>query len=125
MAIMLNALRKSKQLSAIGMERLGDYLALLRIELKMQGREMRVQLLGFLTAAICILYGLLFMGVAIIVSFWDSEYRAIAAWITAVLYLGLAAAGLAMARRHTGKAAVLTTLREEIRRDAELIRENL
>jgi uncharacterized membrane protein YqjE len=122
---MLNALRKSKQLTSIALERLGDYLALLRIELQMQGREMRMQLLGFFTALMGALYGLLFIGVAIIVSFWDSEYRAIAAWITAALYLGLAGAGIAFARRHTGKAAVLTTLREEIKRDAELIRESL
>lgn len=122
---MLNALRKSKQLTTIVLERLGDYLALCRIELQMQGREMRMQLLGFFTAAICALYGLLFIGVAIIVSFWDSEYRAIAAWVTVALYMGLAAAGLALTRRHTGKAGVLTTLREEIKRDAELIRESL
>jgi uncharacterized membrane protein YqjE len=63
--------------------------------------------------------------VAIIISFWDSEYRAIAAWIAAAFYLGLAGAGVGLARRHTGKAAVLNTLREEIKRDAELIRENL
>lgn len=122
---MLNALRKSKQLTSIALERLGDYLALLRIELQMQGREMRMQLLGFFTALMGALYGLLFIGVAIIVSFWDSEYRAIAAWITAALYMALAGAGIALARRHTGKAAVLNTLREEIKRDAELIRESL
>ena len=122
---MLNALRKSKQLTSIALERLGDYLALLRIELQMQGREMRMQLLGFFTALMGALYGLLFIGVAIIVSFWDSEYRAIAAWITAALYMALAGAGIGLARRHTGKAAVLNTLREEIKRDAELIRESL
>ena len=99
---MLNALRKSRQLATISLERLSDYLALLQIELKMQGREMRTQLLGFFTAAICGLYGLLFIGVAIIVSFWDSEYRALAAWFTVALYMGLAAAGLSLARRHTG-----------------------
>lgn len=122
---MLNAVRKSKQLTSIALERLGDYLALLRIELQMQGREMRMQLLGFFTALVGALYGLLFIGVAIIISFWDSEYRAIAAWIAAAFYLGLAGAGVGLARRHTGKAAVLNTLREEIKRDAELIRENL
>lgn len=122
---MLNVLRKSKQLTVIGLERLSDYLALLRIELQMQGREMRMQLLGIFAALIGALYGLLFIGVALIVSFWDSEYRALAAWITAALYVGLAGAGVALARRHTGKTTVLTSLREEIKRDADLIRESL
>lgn len=122
---MLNALRKSKQLSAIALDRLSDYLALVRIELKMQGRELKLQLLGLFAAALCAFYSLLFIGVAIIVSFWDSEYRAIAAWAAVALYMGLAGAGMALAKRHTGKAATLNTLREEIKRDADLVRESL
>ncbi len=122
---MLNALRKSKQLSAIALDRLSDYLALVRIELKMQGRELKLQLLGLFAAVLCAFYSLLFIGVAIIVSFWDSDYRAIAAWATVALYMGLAGAGIALFKRHTGKAATLNTLREEIKRDAELVRESL
>jgi uncharacterized membrane protein YqjE len=122
---MFKALRKSRQLSVIALERMADYLALLRIELKLQGRELGMQLLGYLSAGICVLYSLLFMGVAIIVSFWDSEYRAIAAWATVAVYMGLAGAGIALARRHAGKADALNTLREEIKRDADLVRESL
>lgn len=122
---MLNALRKSKQLTVFALDRLGDYLALLRIELKIQNNEIRMQLLGIFTAVACALYALLFAGVAIIISFWSSEYRSIAAWAIVALYMGLAGASLALARRHTDKAAILTTLREEMKRDAELIRESL
>lgn len=122
---MLNALRKSKQLSAIALDRLGDYLALVRIELKLQGRELKLQLVGLFTAVLCIFYFLLFIGVAIIISFWDSAYRAVAAWATVALYMGLAGVGMALAKRHTGKAATLNTLREEIKRDADLVRESL
>lgn len=49
---MLEALQKSKQVSLFAMERLGDYLALLRIEMKLQGRELGVQLAGYLLAAL-------------------------------------------------------------------------
>lgn len=122
---MLNALRKSKQLSAIVLDRLSDYLALVRIELKMQGRELKLQLLGLFAAVLCAFTTLLFVGIAIIISFWDSEYRAIAAWATVALYMGLAGAGMALTKRHTGKGATLNTLREEIKRDADLVRESL
>lgn len=122
---MLEALQKSKQLAFIAMDRLGDYLALLRIEMKLQGRELGVQLAGYLLAALSFLFVMLFTGIAIIVSFWDSDYRAIAAWIVVALYLIMAATGMALVRRHAGRASGMTTLREEIRRDVTLFRESL
>lgn len=122
---MLEALQKSKQLSFIAMDRLGDYLALLRIEMKLQGRELGVQLAGYLLAALSFFFVLLFTGIAIIVNFWDSDYRSIAAWVVVALYLLLSAAGMALVRRHAGRTSGMTTLREEIRRDVALVRESL
>ncbi len=122
---MLEALQKSKQLSFIVMDRLGDYLALLRIEMKLQGRELVAQLAGYLLAAISVFFVMLFTGIAIIVNFWDSDYRSMAAWIVVVLYLLMTAAGMTLARRHTGHASAMTTLQEEIRRDVALVRESL
>ena len=122
---MLEALQKSKQLSLIAMERLGYYLALLRIEMKLQGREPGVPLAGYLLAALSFFFVLLFTGIAIIVNFWDSDYRHIAAWVVVTLYLVMAAASIALVRRRTGRVSGMTTLREEIRRDVALIRESL
>ncbi len=122
---MLNTLNKAKKLAAMAIDRLGDYAALARIELKMQGREIGMQLFGYLGAAVCALFVLLFLGVAIIVSFWESEYRALAAWAVVALYAGGTTAGLMLARRHAGRTGGLGTLRDEIRRDAALVRESL
>ena len=122
---MLEALQKSKQLSIMAMNRLRDYLALFRIEMKLQSREIGVQLIGYLSAAVFALFALLFIGIAIIVSFWDSSYRGIAAWVVVALYIGAAGASVALARRHAHRPAALTTLREEFRRDVDLVRESL
>ncbi len=122
---MLEALQKSKQLSVIAIDRLGDYLALLSIEMKLQGRELGTQLAGYLLALLSLVFVLLFTGVAIIVSFWDTEYRSIAAWSVVALYVVMLVAGLALARRHAGRTAGISTLREEIRRDMALVRESL
>lgn len=122
---MLEVLQKSKQLSVMALDRLGDYLALLRIEMKLQGREIGVQLIGYLAAAVFMLFALLFAGIALIVSFWDSDYRSIAAWAVVALYIGAAGAGVALARRHAHSTATLTTLRDELKRDAALVRESL
>ncbi len=122
---MLETLQKAKKLSAIAFNRLGDYAALARIELKMQGREIGMQLFGYLGAALCALFALLFLGVAIIVSFWDSPYRTLAAWVVVALYLAGAAAGIALARRHIVSGGGLGTLRDEFRRDVAVVRESL
>lgn len=122
---MLEALQKSKQLSLIALDRLGDYLALMRIEMQLQGRELAVQLAGYLLAGLATFFVLLFAGIALIITFWDSDYRRIAAWSVVVLYLLIAAGGIALARQHAGRATGMTTLREEIRRDVALVRENL
>jgi uncharacterized membrane protein YqjE len=122
---MLEALQKSKQLSVIAIDRLGDYLALLSIEMKLQGRELGTQLAGYLLALLSLGFVLLFTGVAIIISFWDTEYRGIAAWSVVALYVVMLLTGLALARRHAGRVAGMRTLREEIRRDMALVRESL
>lgn len=122
---MLEALQKSKQLSVMALDRLGDYLALLRIEMKLQGKEIGVQLIGYLAAALFALFALLFAGIAIIVSFWDSEFRGVAAWAVVALYIAAAGVAVAVARRHVNKTAALATLREEFRRDVALVRESL
>lgn len=122
---MLKALQKSRQLSVIAIDRLGDYLALLQIEMKLQGRELGAQLAGYALAAMCAFFVLLFAGIAIIVTFWDSDYRNIAAWLVVGLYAATAGAGISLARQHAGRGAGFMTLRDEIKRDVALVRESL
>lgn len=122
---MLETLQKTRQLSLIALDRLGDYIALLRVELKLQGRELVVQVIGYAVATLLGLFVLLFLGIAIIVSFWDSDFRALAAWFVVALYATGAGAGIALARRHIGRTAGLDTLREEFKRDVAMVRENL
>ena len=122
---MFETLRKSRLLTVIALDRLSDYLALLRLELKIQSRELGARAVGYAIAALCTMFTMLFIGIAIIVSFWDSVYRVLAAWMVVALYAGGAYAGQWIARRHSGKTTVLDTLRDEIRRDASLLRESL
>lgn len=122
---MLEVLKKSRQLAVIALDRMGDYFALLRIEMKLQGREIGVQAAGYVAAAMFALFTLLFIGIAIIISFWDSDFRALAAWVVVALYAGGAAGGMALARRHAGREAPLMALREEMRRDIALVRDSL
>lgn len=122
---MFETLQKSKQISVIALDRLGDYMELLRIELKLSGRELAMQAVGYAAAALFGLLAVVFVGIAIILSFWDTEYLAIAAWGVVALYLAAAGIGIWLARRHAGKASAFDTLRTELKRDVDLVKENL
>lgn len=122
---MFETLHKSKEISAIALDRLGDYLELLRIELKLQGRELGVLLLGYAVGAIFALLVTIFFGVAIILTFWDTPYRALAAWFVVLLYGAVSGAGIAMARKHARAGSAFSTLRNELKQDVELVKESI
>jgi uncharacterized membrane protein YqjE len=118
-------LQKSKQISVIALDRLGDYFELLRIELKLQGREIATQMMGYAVAGIFALLAALFIGIAIIVTFWDTQYRAVAAWAVVALYLAGAGVGIFISRKQQYKEPPFAALREELKRDVDLVKESL
>ncbi|MBI1890098.1 MAG: phage holin family protein [Burkholderiales bacterium] len=121
---MLKTIKKSKQLFAIALNRLHDYKELARIEMKLQGRSVGVQVAAYVLAAILAVMAILFIGAAIIVTAWDSDYRTLAAWLVVLLYGGLAAGCLMFVKHYHGEST-LTTLRSELRRDMDTLKESL
>ena len=122
---MIHVLRKSRQIVLIAIDRLSDYFALIGIEARLQGHSIVLHLLGYLVAATFAVFTLLFLGFALLISFWDSEWRLLAAWMVVALYGCAAVAGITIAKHYAGHGAGLRSLREEIRRDAAMLRENL
>ena len=122
---MFETLHKSKQISTIALDRLGDYMELLRIEMKLQGHEFVVLLAGYAVVAIFSLLAAIFAGIAIILTFWDTPNRTNAAWIVVALYLIVAGAGYAISRKHVHTGSAFTTLRDELKRDVELVKESI
>ena len=124
-AAVFEKLEKTRQVSVIAMDRLGDYIELLRIELKMQGRELGLQVLGYVVAALFGILAAVFIGIAIIVTFWNTEYRAVAAWAVVALYLALAGYGIYLSRKHLYEGSAFSTLRDELKRDVDLVKESM
>jgi len=122
---MLSSLYKSKQISFMVMDRLSDYLSLARIELQLQGRELIMQALSYSAAALFLFHMLLFFGVAIVTSFWDTPYRTLAAWCVVLLYTLGAATSFNIARRHAAKLIGLSSISQEIQEDAIILRQAL
>lgn len=121
----IHTLQKSKQLSLIALERVSDYMDLLRVEVKIREHEFVMRLAGYAVAALFGLLATIFFGLAIIVSFWDSQYRTLAAWFVVVLYAGIAGIGFYMCMKHFVSQSIASTLRTELRRDIDTIKESL
>lgn len=124
-AAVFETLHKSKQISVIAMDRLGDYIDLLRIEMKLQRREIAAQLLGYVIGVLFALLAAIFSGLAIIVTYWDTPHRALSAWIVVALYVVIASAGYFVIRKHMHAASPLTTLRNELKQDVDLVKESI
>jgi uncharacterized membrane protein YqjE len=118
-------LHKSKLLSSIAMDRLGDYFELLRIEMKIQGRSLGAQLLGYAIAVVLTLLTAVFFGVAVILTFWESPYRAAAAWGVVALYGLLAWICYAVGRKAAPSGSAFTTLRNELHSDVQTVKESM
>jgi uncharacterized membrane protein YqjE len=122
---MLSTLQKSKQLYAIVLDRVSDYLDLLKVELKIREHQIAMRIAGFAVAALFGLLAIVFFGLAIIVSFWDSDYRPLAAWFVVLLYGGIAAIALNLCLKHFRSPPLANMLRSELNRDLDVIKESL
>jgi uncharacterized membrane protein YqjE len=124
-ATMFSALHKSKQLYLITLDRVGDYLDLVRVEAKIKGQHLAIQVAGAVLAALFTLLATIFLGLAIIVTFWDSPHRTLAAWFVVLLYAGIAGVGISLFLKHLRSPPLSTMLRSELRRDIDVIKESL
>jgi len=122
---MFASLHKSKQLYLITLDRIGDYMDLLRVELKIREHQLAFRIAGFAVAILFALLATVFLGVAIIVSFWGSEYRTLAAWFVVLLYGAIAGISLNLCMKHFRSQPLTATLRNEFQRDLNVIKESL
>lgn len=122
---MFETLEKAKQIAILTLGRLDDYMQLLKIEAKLQGRNLAIQLAGYLVAAFFAMLTIMFVGMAIIVSFWETDYRLHAAWGVVALYTVLACIGLFIASAHRYKGSAVTVISEELKRDVEMVKETV
>lgn len=119
------SLQKSKQIYIIALDRISDYLDLLKVEMKIREHQIALRIAGFAVAALFGLLAVVFFGLAIIISFWDSAYRPLAAWFVVLLYGGIAGISLNLSLKHFRSPPLTNMLRSELRRDLDTIKESL
>jgi uncharacterized membrane protein YqjE len=122
---MFSALHKSRQLYLIALDRVTDYVDLLKVEVKLREYQLAFRMAGFAVAALFGLLATVFFGLAIIISFWDTAFRALAAWGVVILYGAIAGFSMYYGIKHFRSPPLGTTLRNELQRDIDVIKENI
>jgi len=122
---MFAALHKSKQLYLITLDRIGDYMDLLRVEVKIREQQLALRIAGFSVAILFALLATIFLGLAIIISFWGTEYRTLAAWFVVLLYGAIAGISFNLCMKHFRSPPLTNMIRSELQRDIDVIKENI
>ena len=96
---MFSSIRKAKIVIPFFYERLGDYAQLARMDLVQFRNETIHSIAGAMIGAAAVLLLLTFIGVAAIVTEWDTPHRILTAWLVVLGWVLCAGAGVCLARR--------------------------
>jgi uncharacterized membrane protein YqjE len=120
---MFETIKKARRLAAIALERVDDYLELIRISVEIQGQSLKKRIISFVIVMLFAALSLIFLGLAIIVTCWDTPYRAAAAWGVMACYALIAFMAYMGSQDKTRPASTFDTLRDEIRQDVKLMKD--
>lgn len=115
-------LARYKRIAEFITSRLGDYAELASLELVTYRSALVSMVSAYVAMIICALFALGFFSLAVLVSFWTTEHRVLAAWGIFVVWLALAIAAFIAARKFTPDAAPQSLLSEQIKLDIDAIR---
>lgn len=120
---MFESIEKARQLGVIALERIGEYLELLRISAEIQGQDLKKRIFGFVMVALFAVLSLIFVGLAVIVTCWDTPYRVTAAWGVAAFYALIALGAYLLGQNQPRPVSALDTLRDEVQEDIKLMKD--
>lgn len=117
-------LRRMRHIAEFVIERSGDYVELVGIELSLYRSALVTTLIGCVALLFCALGTLGFISVATVVSFWDTEYRQLTAWLVAGAWLLITVIALVIATRNAPKTSPFAELSRQVRLDTAAVRSN-
>lgn len=120
---MFATLEKAKQLGAIALERLGDYVELFKVSAEIQGQNLIKRVIGAVVAGLFAVLSLIFLGAAVIVTFWDTPYRVMSAWGVAGFYAVIAFIIYLSMPGRSDSVSALDTLRNELQQDVKFMKD--
>lgn len=120
---MFETIKKAKEIGALVLERLSEYLELVKISLEIQGKNFKRRLVGYIVITLLSALSLVFASVAVIVTFWDTPYRVVSAWGVAAFYALTAFAVYFTTPSRADSVSAFDTVREELQQDIKLMKD--
>jgi uncharacterized membrane protein YqjE len=120
---MFETIRKAKQVGAIALERVGEYLELVKISAEIQGQNLKRRVLGYAAAALFGVLSFVFVGLAVIITCWDTPYRVISAWGVAAFFILLAFVVYIGTPSRADSVSAFDTVRDELQQDIKLMKD--
>jgi uncharacterized membrane protein YqjE len=120
---MFETIRKARHLGVIALERVDDYLELLRISAQIQGQNLKSLIISSVIVALFAVLSLIFLGLAVIITCWDTPYRVTAAWGVAGFYALIAFVAYLSSQNRAEPASAFNTLRDELQQDIKLMKD--
>lgn len=116
------ALARYKRIAEFAASRVGDYAELCSVELATYRNALVSMISAYVAMIFCAIFALGFFSLAILVSFWDSDHRVLAAWSIFAGWLVLAVIAFLIARKSAPDAAPQSILSQQIKLDIDTIR---
>jgi uncharacterized membrane protein YqjE len=120
---MFESIRKARQLGAIALERVGEYVELLKISAEIQGQNLKRRIASYVMLALFATLSLIFLGLAVIITCWDTPYRVISAWGVAGFYALATFAVYLAAPSRADSVSAFDTVRGELQQDIKLMKD--
>ena len=120
---MFETIKKARQLGVIALERIDDYLELLRISAEIQGQNLKNRIISSVVVALFAVLSLIFLGLAIIITCWDTPYRVTAAWGMVAFYALIAFVAYMSSQNRAGPVSAFDSLRDELQQDIKLMKD--
>jgi uncharacterized membrane protein YqjE len=120
---MFESIKKAKQLGVLALGRVDDYLELVKLSAEIQVQNWKKQVVSYLMAALFSALSLIFLGLAIIITCWDTPYRLLSAWGVAGIYALIAFLVYVAAPKQTASASAFDVVRDELQQDIKLMKD--
>jgi uncharacterized membrane protein YqjE len=120
---MFETIKKARQVGAIALERVGEYLELFRISAEIQGQNFVRRVIGYAMAAVFVMLSFIFLGMAVIITCWDTPYRIFSAWGVAGLYALIALVVYIGTPSQADSVSAFDTVRDELQQDIKLMKD--
>jgi uncharacterized membrane protein YqjE len=121
----INTIEKVKEIGAITLDRVNDYIELIRVELEIAQHELARRTGQAALLAACVFLAAMFIGLAVIVSYWDSAYRVAAAWGVAAVWVLAALVCYARQRAAQRPGPGSGLIRDAVQQDIAFLKELL